>query len=109
MPIPPDRLGDADGMNAGNGMADGLGETERLILCPTCELTDDRLLWEVGGAVNGIARDCGVPGADGRGEPSASVRTSRVNDARCEPGSCGAGLSDEMRRPGRSIFEILLY
>lgn len=28
-PRPPERLGDADGMTAGNGMVEGLGETDR--------------------------------------------------------------------------------
>jgi len=64
-------LGEAEGMTAGNGI-EGLGETDLRIEFPTCEPKDDRLLCEVGGGFMGNASDCGVPGADGRGEPIAS-------------------------------------
>ena len=77
----PERLGDAEGMTAGKGM-DGLGETDRLMLFAACEPKDDRLLCEVGGGFIGSARDCGVPGADGRGEPKASEIASWMNEAR---------------------------
>jgi hypothetical protein len=100
-------LGDAEGMTAGSGMADGLGDTDRLIEPPICEPKDDLLLCDVGGGFIGIASDCGVPGAEGIGDPA----TSCTNDARCElliPKSGGAGLSEEMRRGGRSIFATLL-
>ena len=104
---PPDMLGEAEGMTAGRGM-DGLGETERRADWPTCEPNDDRLLCDVGGGFMGNARDCGVPGADGRGEPSASDMTSCTNEARWLPRSGGAGLLEDIRRPGRSILATLL-
>lgn len=108
-PSPPDRLGDAEGITAGRGIVDGLGDTERLKPWPACEPIDDLLLWEVGGGFIGRARDCGVPGDDGLGEPTASEMASCTNGARLPPKSGGAGLFDEMRLPGRSIFVILLF
>ena len=81
-PRPPDKLGDAEGITAGNGMVDGLGDTDRLMFWPTCDPNDDRLLCEVGGGFIGRAKDCGVPGADGLGEPIASDRVSWTNAAR---------------------------
>ena len=59
MPIPrlPDRLGEAEGMTAGSGIADGLGETDRLRFGPACDPNDDRLLCEVGGGFMGRAND----------------------------------------------------
>ena len=104
----PDRLGDADGMTAGNGIVDGLGETDRLALWPTCDPKDDRLLCDVGGGFIGRAKDCGVAGAEGLGEPTASDSASCTNDARLLPKSGGAGLLDEILLPGRSILVILL-
>lgn len=109
----PVRLGDAEGMTAGSGMAEGLGETERLMPRPACEPKDDLLLCEVceveGGFI-GRARDCGVPGAEGRGDPTASTDISWTADARWVPKSGGAGLFEEMRLPaGRSILVTLLY
>jgi len=102
-------LGDADGMTAGSGM-DGLGETDRCLMgWPLCEPNDERRLCDVGGGFIGSARDCGVPGADGRGEPIASARVSCTNEARWVlPKSGGAGLFDDIRLPGRSIFVTLL-
>ncbi|KAI7197813.1 hypothetical protein KC363_g143 [Hortaea werneckii] len=77
MPSPPDKLGDADGITAGN----------------------------VGGGFIGSARDCGVPGADGLGEPTASAYASCTNEARWLPKSGGAGLFDDIRLlPGKSIL-----
>ena len=81
-PIPPDKLGEAEGITAGKGMVDGLGETDRLRFWPACDPNEDRLLCEVGGGFIGSARDCGVPGADGRGDPIASDSASCTNDAR---------------------------
>jgi hypothetical protein len=81
-PRPPDRLGEAEGMTAGSGMVEGLGDTERLRLAPACDPKEERLLCEVGGGFIGIARDCGVSGADGLGEPAASDSTSWAKDAR---------------------------
>ena len=83
-PIPrlPDILGDAEGMTAGRGIVEGLGETDLRIFWPACDPNDDRLLCDVGGGFIGKANDCGVPGADGRGEPMASEVTSCTNAAR---------------------------
>lgn len=107
MVMPPDKLGEAEGMTAGNGI-DGLGETDRCLPRPACDPNDDRLLCEVGGGFMG-ARDCGVPGADGLGEPSVSARVSWTKEARDLPKSGGAGLLEEtLRLPGRSIFATLL-
>ena len=68
----PDTLGEADGITAGSGI-EGLGDTDRLteVPPPICEPKDDRRLCEVGGGFIGSASDCGVPGADGAGEPIA--------------------------------------
>jgi hypothetical protein len=107
-PNPPDRLGDAEGMTAGSGMADGLGETDRLRLGPACEPKDDLLLCEVGGGFIGRAKDCGVPGAEGRGDPTASEKASAMKEARWLPKSGGAGLFEDILRPGKSIFVTLL-
>ena len=110
IPSPPDKFGDAEGMTAGNGIVDGLGETERPRKpCPACEPIDDLLLRDVGGGFIGNASDCGVPGADCLGEPIVSDMASCTKDARLLPNSGGAGLSDEIRLlPGRSILVILL-
>ena len=69
----PDTLGDADGMTAGSGI-EGLGETDLRaeVPLPICEPKEDRRLCEVGGGFIGRARDCGVPGAEGAGEPTAA-------------------------------------
>ena len=107
-PIPPDRLGEAEGITAGSGMVDGLGETDLLRLAPACDPNEERLLCDVGGGFIGSARDCGVPGADGLGEPIASAIVSCTNDARWLPNSGGAGLFEDIRLPGRSILVILL-
>ena len=40
-PKPPDKLGEADGITAGSGIVDGLGETDRLRPWPACEPIDD--------------------------------------------------------------------
>jgi hypothetical protein len=53
-------------MTAGNG-SEGAGDTDRLI--DGDEPNDERRLCEVGGGFIGSARLCGVPGADGIGEP----------------------------------------
>lgn len=64
-------LGEADGITAGSGM-DGLGETDRCRCeAPICDPNDDRRLCVLGGGFIGIASDCGVPGADGIGDPTA--------------------------------------
>lgn len=81
-PSEPDKLGEAEGMTAGRGMVDGLGDTDRRIDWPICEPMEDLLLCEVGGGFMGKARDCGVPGAEGLGEPTASELNSACRDAR---------------------------
>ena len=103
-------LGEADGMTAGNGIVDGLGETDLLIEAATCEPNDDLRLCDVGGGFMGKASDCGVPGADGSGEPIPVDVASCTNEARLlvGPRSGGAGLLDEIRRPGKSILVTLL-
>ena len=69
----PETLGDAEGITAGSGI-DGLGDTERrtVIPVPICEPNEDLRLWEVGGGFIGRARDCGVPGAEGAGDPTTA-------------------------------------
>jgi hypothetical protein len=91
------------GMTAGSGM-DGAGEADRRI--DGEEPNDDRRLCEVGGGFIGRARDWGVPGADGAGEPPA-IDPCATKDAR-PPKSGGAGLSEEILRAGRSILVTLL-
>ncbi len=57
IPSPPERLGDAEGMTAGRGIADGLGDTDRRMPGPACDPKEDRLLCDVGGGFIGRARD----------------------------------------------------
>lgn len=91
------------GMTAGRGI-DGAGEAERRIEGE--EPKDERRLCDVGGGcIVGNANDCGVPGIEGTGEPIASE--SATNAAR-PPKSGGAGLFEDTRRAGRSIFVTLL-
>jgi len=68
IPDPYIGFGDAGGITAGRGK-DGAGEADRRMDGEEAPI-DDRLLWEVweGGFI-GTARDCGVPGAEGAGEP----------------------------------------
>lgn len=54
------------GITAGRG-SEGAGETDRLI--DGEEPNDERLLCDVGGGFMGNARLCGVPGAEGTGDP----------------------------------------
>lgn len=101
-------FGEAVGMTAGRGI-DGLGETDRRIDC--AEPNEDRRLCVVGGGFIGSASDCGVPGADGLGEPTA--RSSALSFSICarprnSRTSDGTGLFDEIRRIGISILVILL-
>lgn len=91
------------GMTAGRGI-DGAGEAERRI--DGEEPNDVRRLCDVGGAcIVGRASDCGVPGIDGTGEPTAYE--SPAKEA-LPPKSGGAGLFDDTRRAGRSILVTLL-
>lgn len=68
---------------------------------------EDRRLCEIVGGFIGSARDVGVPGIDGAGEPGAS---EGVSAARCplRLESGGAGLLDDILLDGRSIFATLL-
>jgi len=92
------------GMTAGRGM-DGAGEADRRI--DGDEPKDERRLCDVGGGcMVGRARDCGVPGIDGTGDPIARFG-SAANEA-LPPKSGGAGLFDETRRAGKSILVTLL-
>lgn len=92
------------GMTAGSGIDGGAGDAERRI--EGDEPNDERRLCDVGGGFMGRASDCGVPGADGMGEGPTADSLAR-NDA-LPPKSGGAGLFEEMRRAGRSIFDTLL-
>jgi hypothetical protein len=85
---------------------EGAGEADRR----DDEPKDDRRLWDVGGGFIGRARDCGVPGAegptaDGAGDP-ALAESCETKEARL-PKSGGAGLFEDTRRAGMSIFDIL--
>ena len=86
-------LGDVSiGMTAGSG-SDGAGDTDLR------EEKEDLLLWDtalVGGFI-GRGCDVGVPGAEGIGDAITSTDS-------CERKlvSWGAGLLEEIRRPGRS-------
>lgn len=94
------------GITAGNGI-DGAGEADRRIDGDDMAPKDERRLLVVGGGcIAGRAKDCGVPGIDGTGEPTPRVE-SAANEARA-PKSGGAGLFEDGRRAGRSIFVILL-
>lgn len=94
------------GMTAGRGM-DGAGDAERRIDGDDIAPKEERRLCDVGGGcMAGKAKDCGVPGIDGTGEPTLRAE-SAANEA-LAPKSGGAGLFEDMRRAGRSIFVTLL-
>ena len=103
-PMPELRLGDKEGMTAGNGR-EGAGETDRRI--DGEEPKEDRRLCEVRGGFIATAKEVGVPGADGDGEPNAGAGPSLTKNGR-NPNSVGAGLLEEIRLEGRSILCILL-
>lgn len=63
-------LGEAAGITAGKGI-EGLGETERRMDCAETEPNEERRLCVVCGGFMGRANDCGVPGAEGAGDPTA--------------------------------------
>ena len=84
---------------------EGAGDAERRI--DGDEPNDDLRLCEITGGFMGSASDAGVPGIDGAGEAGASDAESVPSCGR-GLGSGGAGLLAEIRRPGRSIFIILL-
>jgi hypothetical protein len=56
------------------------------------------------GGFIGSAKEVGVPGHDGAGDPMALDESSRSCARR--PMSGGAGLLEEIRRPGKSIFKL---
>jgi hypothetical protein len=104
-------FGDASiGITAGRGI-DGAGDTERRIdIAGDAPPKEDLLLWlMVLGGFIGSAREVGVPGHEGTGEPIA------LDDASMgiwgiwerKPISGGAGLLEEIRRPGKSIFMFI--
>lgn len=93
-------------MTAGNGI-DGAGDADRRMDGDDMAPNEERRLCEVGGGcIAGNAKDCGVPGIEGTGEPTPIVE-SVANEART-PKSGGAGLFEDIRRAGRSIFVTLL-
>jgi hypothetical protein len=95
------------GMTAGRGI-EGAGEADlRIDIAGDAAPKEDRLLWLIvlGGFI-GRARDVGVPGQDGTGDPMALLVDSlEACDRR--PMSGGAGLFEEILRPGRSIFKFV--
>lgn len=105
MPLPKSGLGDAGGITAGKG-SEGAGDADRRMDGEEAAPKDDRRLWEMcDGGFIGRAMDCGVPGADGPGDPGACITASKGWSDRW-PKSGGAGLLDEGRRAGRSIFDM---
>jgi hypothetical protein len=98
------RLGDEiSGLTAGRGN-EGAGEAD--LRKEGEEPNEDRRLEaNKGGSMgNGVVR--GVPGFDGAGEAMARLLTLAF-DVRCvssEGGAAGAGLLEDIRRPGRSIL-----
>lgn len=59
------------------------------------------------GGFIGNARDVGVPGHDGTGEPIFALAFESIEIWERKPRSGGAGLLEEMRRPGRSILMFI--
>jgi hypothetical protein len=93
------------GITAGKG-SEGAGETDRRIdIAGEAAPNDDLLLWlMVLGGFIGSAEDVGVPGHEGVGEPIAVVLDWSVGICGRNPSSGGAGLLEEILRPGKSIF-----
>lgn len=99
-PIAALRLGEEiSGLTAGKGN-EGAGDAD--LRKDGDEPKDDRLLESAGGGSMGIGIVNGVPGFEGAGEAIAAPLVLEF-DARC-PGKSGAGLFEEIRRPGRSIL-----
>jgi len=94
------------GITAGKGI-DGAGDADRRMdLAVEAAPKEDLLLWlMVLGGFIGNATDVGVPGHEGAGEPTALPNDS-VESCGRKPGSGGAGLLEEIRRPGKSIFKF---
>ena len=95
------------GITAGSGI-DGAGEADlRIDIAGDAAPKEDLLLWlMVLGGFIGRARDVGVPGHDGTGDPMALLVDSMEACER-RPISGGAGLFEEIRRPGKSIFKFI--
>lgn len=95
------------GMTAGNGR-EGAGETDlRIDIAGEAAPKEDLLLWLIvlGGFI-GRAKDVGVPGIEGTGDPIASPEGSLGSWER-NPKSGGAGLLEDILRPGKSIFKFI--
>ena len=93
------RLGeDISGRTAGSG-SDGAGEADRRN--DGDEPNDDlRLVGIIGGSM-GIDVVRGVPGFDGAGDAMAMLAEAAL-EWRCDRSGGGAGLLEEILRPGRS-------
>ena len=90
-------------MTAGKG-SEGAGDADRRIEGE--EPNEDLLLWLIAfGGFIGRAKEVGVPGQEGAGDPIVLLDESTDNWER-KPISGGAGLFDEILRPGRSIFKL---
>ena len=99
-PIAALRLGEEiSGLTAGRGN-DGAGEAD--LRKDGDEPKDDSRLERAGGGSMGIGIVNGVPGFEGAGEAIAAPLVLEA-EARC-PGKSGAGLFEDIRRPGRSIL-----
>ena len=103
-PIAALRLGDEiSGLTAGSGN-EGAGEAD--LRNDGEDPKDDRRLVANNGGSIGKGVVSGVPGFEGAGEAMARLLTLAL-DARCvrsAGGAVGAGLLDDIRRPGRSIL-----
>ena len=105
IPVTPNGFGEFSiGLTAGKGI-DGAGEADRRI--DGEEPKDERRLCEIAGGFMGSAKEEGVPGIDGAGETGFTTVASSWIGVR-EPRSGGAGLLEDIRRPGKSILVTLL-
>lgn len=86
-------------MTAGSGR-DGAGDAERRT--DGDDPNEERRLWDTGGGSIGRFEAMGVPGVEGAGEAMAIELLVGCDLAL---GSCGAGLFEDIRRAGRSIFK----
>jgi hypothetical protein len=103
-PIAALRLGDEiSGLTAGRG-SEGAGEAD--LRNDGDEPNDDRRLEASNGGSIGSGVVRGVPGFEGAGDAIARLLTLAF-DARCvssAAGAPGAGLLEDIRRPGKSIL-----
>jgi len=101
------------GIIAGRG-SEGAGDTDlRIDMAGDAAPKEDLLLWLIvlGGFI-GNAKDVGVPGHEGTGEPIAfpfpfPFPDDSVESCDRRPKSGGAGLFEEILRPGKSIFRLI--